>query len=224
MTDQREEPHPGEVGRDGGAGELGTAGEDAPTQQLGLTAVGDRCVACGAPLSGDQRYCVNCGERRSAPRFSLSDVAPATEVATSSPRPPRRPRASSGATLIAGIGTLLLAMGVGVLIGRTDAKSSGQAGSPRVQVVTVGGGSSANSSTAAASAPSPKTGHSKSKSKSKSNSTSKPTAVVAKKATAAASKVLGSNANLPPATVTVGQSGSGPGYQKGHFSGTFFGH
>jgi hypothetical protein len=34
--------------------------------------------------------------------------------------------------------------------------------------------------------------------------------------------VLGGK-SLPPATVTVGASGSGAGYQNGHFNGTFFG-
>jgi hypothetical protein len=197
------------------AGGIGTAGEDAPTQQLGLTAVGDRCVACGAPLSSDQRYCVNCGERRNKPRFSLPEAAPAPEVATTARRPSRRPRTSSGGTLVAGVGTLLLAMGVGVLIGHTNTSSAARTSSPKDQIVYLNG--SSPNSTAAASTPSSKTGKkSGSKSKSKSNS---PTG---KKATAAASKVLGGK-NLPPSTVTVGQSGHGPGYQHGHFTGTFFG-
>ena len=83
--------------------------------------MGDRCVNCGAPLSSDQRYCINCGERRGAARFTLpvAAAAPAEPAPSSPSRPPRsrRPRPTQGATLVAGIGTLLLAMGVGVLIG-----------------------------------------------------------------------------------------------------------
>lgn len=215
MNDDREEAHPGAVG---------TASRDASAQPLALTAVGDRCVACGAPLSSDQRYCVDCGERRSKPRFSLpEEAAPATEVVTAPRRPPRRPRASAGGTLVAGVGTLLLAMGVGVLIGRTSHTSAAQTASPRVQVITVGGSSPASNAAASTAAPTTgKKSKSQSKSKSKANSKSKPSAATAAKASAAASKVLGGK-SLPPATVTVGASGSGAGYQNGHFNGTFFG-
>ena len=54
---------------------------------------------------------------------------------------------------------------------------------------------------------------------------SKPSAAQAAKASQAASKVLGSSKALPPATVTEGQTGSGPGFnKKSHkFDGSFFG-
>ncbi|MFZ0388585.1 MAG: zinc-ribbon domain-containing protein, partial [Solirubrobacteraceae bacterium] len=42
---------------------------EAPTENLVAGTMGDRCVNCGAPLSSDQRYCINCGERRGAARF-----------------------------------------------------------------------------------------------------------------------------------------------------------
>ena len=50
---------------------------------------------------------------------------------------------SSGTTLVAGVGVLLLAIGLGVLIGRIGHTNSNQkaASTPAVQVVTVNGGS-----------------------------------------------------------------------------------
>lgn len=212
---------------------------DAPgAQPLVSATVGDRCVSCGTPMSSDQRYCVACGERRGKPRFSLPaggtpGALPSSEVAPAGPSasPPaaHAPRASSGTTIVAGVGTLLLAMGVGVLIGRNSADNVTarpvQAAAPTV--VTVGGG--AGTATTAASATNKraeKTSKSKgAKANPKTTKASKPTAAQAANASNAASQVLGSsNKNLPPATVTVGQTGHGPGYDKsGKFDGSFFG-
>ena len=211
----------------------GVAEADAPTQQLVAATLGDRCVNCGVPLSSDQRYCVNCGERRGKLRFALP-AAPAAVTEVSQTRRSAwrrgpsadRPRVSSGATLVAGVGTLLLAMGVGVLIGHASGTPK-QAAAPPVQVVSVGGGSA--SSTAAgtpATKSSKKSGKAgRSHSKSKASAAGAPSAAVANKAAGAASKVLGASKNLPPATVTVGQQGHGPGFNKsGKFDGSFFGN
>ncbi|MGI8715147.1 MAG: hypothetical protein ACR2NR_18580 [Solirubrobacteraceae bacterium] len=113
-ADPNQEPLPGDA-----------AGSEAPTQHLVSGTVGDRCVSCSAPMSSDQRYCVSCGERRGTARFSLpaSPAAAEPPPAGSSPPAARGPRVSSGATMIAGVGTLLLAMGVGVLIGRDTANN-----------------------------------------------------------------------------------------------------
>jgi hypothetical protein len=114
------------------------------------------CAHCGAPLARDQRYCLECG----TPRTYLSGMmlerlrTPATEThavhLTPAAAPPNGlvPGAGTGTisfppawqrgnvlTLIAGIGVLLLAMGVGVLIGRSG--SSGSAGVAAPQVITV---------------------------------------------------------------------------------------
>jgi hypothetical protein len=207
------------------------AGPEAPTEHLVSGTVGDRCVSCGTPLSSDQRYCVTCGERRGKARFALPAFETAAPQGPAPPlRAPRTTRASSGATLIAGVGTLLLAMGVGVLIGRDSANNVNgrpvQAAAPTV--VTVGTGAGSGSGTAAPTGSGKagrKASKSKSKSGTKSKSAAKPTAAQAKKASAAASKVLGSGAkNLPPPTVTNGSKGHGPGYNKsGKFDGSFFG-
>jgi hypothetical protein len=224
----------------------------APIEALVSGTVGDRCVNCGAPLSSDQRYCVVCGERRGAPRFSLAATAAATETETTtvstspSSRDPRRPRFGSGTTLVAGVATLLLAILVGVLIGHNTANNQKTIAAGPTKIIRVGGGgiaapassgstvasgsasgSSANSSSAGAGA-----GAKKSKSgsvKSKSKAAKKAPAISKQQAAAqqgAASKVLGGSHNAPP-TVTVGQKAAKgtPGVNKktGKFDGSFFG-
>ncbi len=117
------------------------AGEAAATP--GQTA---RCSGCDAPIAPDQRYCLQCGERL-APisGFLMGRHAGATGVAGASAEqpttPPGAPPASQNATaprsnllgVLAGVGVLLLAMGVGVLIGRAGNSKPVPA---REQVVT----------------------------------------------------------------------------------------
>lgn len=215
--------------------------DDAPTETLVASSVGDRCVNCGATLTSDQRYCVVCGERRGAPRFTLPVAGPAVQSATTTTttsRPTRSggPRFGPGATLVAGVGTLLLALLVGFVIGNAASKSNTKTvttGSG-VKVINVGGSSagattaSTGTSTAASSAP--KTKHS---SHSHSHKAKKATSAATKKTTnaetGAAQKVLGGN-NTPPANTKVGQKCTGssckkPGYNKKthRFDGSFFG-
>jgi hypothetical protein len=116
------------------------------------------CPHCGTPLALDQRYCLECG----APRTYLSGMllerlrSPAAQTSPGQPIQAAAPAGAVGAaagtlppsgsptwqrgsvlTLIAGVGVLLLAMGVGVLIGRSGGSSS--AGNAAPQVITVGG-------------------------------------------------------------------------------------
>jgi hypothetical protein len=113
------------------------------------------CPNCGALVASDQRYCLECGERR-VPMSSFLFGGPQSRQeppqASASPSPalqPVIPSAASGAqrnhtlTVIAGVGVLLLAMGVGVLIGRAGA-SKQSASAP--QVITVAGATSSSSS------------------------------------------------------------------------------
>lgn len=113
------------------------------------------CASCGAPLADDQRYCLECGERR-APISSVllggpapgGSRQPAPAGAPPSGPPPAEHLAPAGAdarsgstvTVIAGVGVLLLAMGVGVLIGRSG--SPKQSAAP-AQVISVGAASGA---------------------------------------------------------------------------------
>ena len=125
----------------------------------------------------------------------------------------RRPLMSINATLIAGVGTLLLAMGIGILIGRSGQNASTK--TPAVQLISPGGsalgagtGSTATETPAAGASTTSTTGTSSSKS---SSSTSSPKTAPKK------------SSSPPPKVVTVGSKGTGPGYQKGKFTGNFFG-
>ncbi len=133
---------------------------------------------------------------------------------------------SSGATLIAGVGVLLLAIGLGVLIGRLghNNTSTPRASAPSTIIVP---GASAGATTASTptSTVARSTPHLSGKLKKAAAATAPPSAAVSKKGQAAASKVLGgSSTTLAPATVTNGQTcTSGAGCQGGKFTGNFFG-
>jgi hypothetical protein len=174
---------------------------------------GDRCSACGAPMASDQRYCVECGERRGAARFALPAPGPAVDSAAMSRRVRHRPRMSPSATLIAGVGTLLLAMGIGVLIGHLGNGSTQRAAAaPSVHVTVGAGGGGVNTNASAGTS-----GATDSSASSKSHKSSKKA-----KSTTATTAVKTVQAPPPP-TVTIGAKGSGAGYQHGHFTGNFFG-
>lgn len=198
---------------------------DPPTEQLVTASVGDRCASCGAPLASDQRYCVVCGERRGKARYPVAALTePGAETVMEVSGPPPRPRFSSGSAFIAGVGVLLLAMGLGVLIGRIGHTSStprASAASP-VVVTVGGGGTGTNQSASASTTPTANTGHGKSSGPKVKKIVI--TKQVAAKATAAASKVLGGATNLAPPTVSQGSKcSSGAGCQNGSFTGNFFG-
>lgn len=80
------------------------------------------CANCGVPLADDQRYCLECGGRQVQARsqfldrFTPAAVGPGVQAAAPAPTGGRSPNV----TALAGIGVLLLAMGVGVLIGRAS--------------------------------------------------------------------------------------------------------
>jgi hypothetical protein len=103
-------------------------------------------------MAADQRYCVECGQRRGDPRLPFMDAVVLMDTLIKGPGqgapppPKKRRRMSANATLIAGIGTLLLALGVGVLIGRSGEKS-GPAASTTPVVVRVPGSGSAEETT-----------------------------------------------------------------------------
>ena len=209
--------------------DLGVAGN----AQAGLitAASSDRCTNCGAQLAPDQHYCVVCGERRGRPRFAGAMFGPQA-VAQSEPAaagPPQRGgRFPAPATLIAGVATLLIAMGLGILIGHDSNSPKPLAAQPKVNVtVNGGGGGGGGASTGASTTAST---HSTSKASSK---PAKASAAAAPKlnaaqqqqaASAAAKAAGGSSSKLPPAGTQVGGSCShGAGCQGGKFTGNFFG-
>jgi len=190
--------------------------------QPSMVALGrEGCPVCGATMASDQRYCVECGERRGAMRVPLVEDsgqrARGTEGAASGRYPaaysaPRK-GLSINSQLIAGIGVLLLALGIGVLIGRSG--NSASAKSPPIRVVTVAGAGTAAASPAATQPESSSSEAAKSKSGGSHSTT------VTKSTTKSTSK---SSTGPPPKTVKVGSSCTGgKGCQNGHFTGNFFG-
>lgn len=98
--------------------------EDVPTQMLG--AHGEPCPSCRAPLASDQRYCLNCGRRRTGARVPYADLlagrAPDEVLKPIAPPPPpppapaRRPFPSTAVVAVAA-GASALVLAVGVLLG-----------------------------------------------------------------------------------------------------------
>jgi cytoskeletal protein RodZ len=193
-----------------------------------------RCNNCGTSLAPDQRYCVNCGERRGSTRFSSAMFAAADAPAPAPSAPtrsggPSRLFSGSGFTLVAFVATLLVAVGLGVLIGHDSSTNTPQrvaASQPPVNVTVNGGGSGAAGTSASTGSGSTS---SATKSKSGKVKTKKVTAKVAAKAaakgTAAANKSLGGGgSNLAPPTAKTGSKCSkGAGCSGGKFTGNFFG-
>jgi hypothetical protein len=180
------------------------------------TVAGDRCANCGAHLAADQRYCLECGERRGDARLPIAPRAAASRAVPAEPAP-RRAGSLAGTTLVAGVGTLVLAIGVGVLIGRTG-QHNVAAKTPPVQVVTVAGSATPGSTPAAPGSTTPAA----------TPGTTKPNAKAGKgtasnAAVKAVPKSGGKVQKTKGTVVKIGSKGHGPGYQNGKFTGNFFG-
>jgi hypothetical protein len=97
--------------------------------QVGIP--GDACTTCGSALSPDQRYCLSCGTRRSGANLHFQQIL-AAEAAAQAPAvsPAQAADGAGGATTrssmpaLASIACLLLALGVGVLIGKSGSGSA----------------------------------------------------------------------------------------------------
>lgn len=190
----------------------------------------EACGSCGAAMASDQRYCLECGQRRGDPRLPFMDAVVLMEAVKQArqpppaPQPPKRKRSgiSPNAALITGIGTLLLALGIGVLIGHSGSHEVAQtAAAP--QVITVGGGGE-EAVSSASKGKSSSGGGKASKAKIKQQ---KQKALQESEAHPAAEEVLkpAGNVDLPPATVKPGdkcKSGEA-GCEGGEFTGNFFG-
>jgi len=174
------------------------------------------CPNCGADMAPDQRYCIQCGERRAG--GGLREALPRTQAPAPAPTS-KRTSMSPNSSLIAGVATLLIALGVGVLIGRSG-DNGGAAKAATPQIVTVSGaaaGAAGAPGATADSAAAPKT------------------AKARKKAAASKSKVSGASSvdatakkngvKLPPKVVKIGQKceKGAKGCQGGKFTGNFFG-
>jgi hypothetical protein len=108
------------------------------------------CRSCGAQLAEDQRYCLNCGERRGEPRidfrqFEAPPVQPPSEVTPTAPAEEKKPeRDYTPLAAVGGIAVLGVMLLIGVLIGKGD--SGGTATTPAPVVVQ--GGEAATGKTA----------------------------------------------------------------------------
>jgi hypothetical protein len=155
---------------------VSTESIESIASQPPLAAAAARCAACAAPLADDQRYCLQCGERTTPISGVLLGGPPASALASgagsqangpgSAPpaalgptgaAPPslsgvrgggEAPGRGSAVTVIAGVGVLLLAMGIGVLIGRSGA-SKQPAVSAVPQVISVASTPAAGAATPA---------------------------------------------------------------------------
>jgi hypothetical protein len=129
-----------------------------------LGEAGEPCAGCGAPLAADQRYCLNCGQRRAGPRVDYrtylasgdgntqpsapqpqSPAAAAEPLAEPEAGPPKAERDFAPLAAVAGIALLGLMLLVGVLIGRGG--DTPNAAPP--SVIRVGGAADGETATAA---------------------------------------------------------------------------
>jgi hypothetical protein len=147
----------------------------------------------------------------------------ATAAQPSSPPPERRSRMTANASLIAGVATLVLAIGVGVMIGQSGDNGSSVASAPAPQIIKVGGGGEE-----ATTASSPESGSEIGGKKGKAKKAKAPEKAVDSSGTSeAAAEVLkpAGDVKLPPPTVQPGgkcESGAS-GCKDGEFTGEFFG-
>jgi hypothetical protein len=172
----------------------------------------EQCAVCACPVAPDQRYCVECGQRLAPARPTLMSD-PSGRGGAETPPPKRKSRFDWGpnATLIAGIATLLLALGVGVIIGHYSASGSPKKATPIVVSglgATGGVGTTAATGTTAGAAGAAGAGKGGAKSTGGGGGSGHPTQAASKP---------------PNPTVQLGQKGHGQGYQHGEFTGHFFG-
>src|SRR3954469_4627837 len=80
-------------------------------------AAADRCPSCGVAMARDQRYCLNCGARRGAPR--VTPEAEGALVETAAVVTDQRPADVSPLAAVIGIALLGGILLIGVLIGRS---------------------------------------------------------------------------------------------------------
>jgi hypothetical protein len=134
--------------------------ESAPVPVFGHD--GEPCPACGAPLAGDQRYCLHCGARRPEARLEFLDVLDAdvraravVPAALAPPPSGLNARLQANAGLLALAALLLLTLLVGLLLGHWATGCSGTPGvaaTPAPQVIRVEGAAAPAAAPASASA------------------------------------------------------------------------
>jgi hypothetical protein len=119
--------------------------------------VAETCEQCGAPLASDQRYCLECGQRRGGPRVDYRHYmggssqpsepgAPAEPAAPAPGEEPAKPqRDFAPLAAVGGIAVLGLMLLVGVLIGKGSGDSTAATPAPVVIKGPSGGTSGSES-------------------------------------------------------------------------------
>jgi hypothetical protein len=113
------------------------------TPSLGEAA--EKCAECGQPLARDQRYCLNCGARRSGPRVGFEHLFATEEAASPNGAPAsadagRQWSPLAAAAVLALLGIMLL---VGILIGKDANDEEQQATAPAAAQITTPSGTTA---------------------------------------------------------------------------------
>lgn len=154
---------------------------------------GEPCPSCGAPLAGDQRYCLHCGARRPEARLEFLDVLDADVRARQAAAFAGPPVASAAVAPVAAVGvggrlnahagllavgalsavTLLIGLLLGHWVTERDAATApaGSAAAPAPQVIKVEGTAAAAPAASDASGDDASSGSSSSKSKATKNAT-----------------------------------------------------
>ncbi len=122
----------------------------ATPDQMQPTVPAGPCPNCGTSMSPDQRYCLNCGARRGAPRVAPTASGEVVEVAPVAPRP------ADVSPLAAVIGIALLGgmLLIGVLIGRSESNDE----PPPAPIVQVDPGQTTTPDATTSATPPPDTG------------------------------------------------------------------
>jgi hypothetical protein len=120
---------------------------------------GEACTECGSPLAADQRYCLNCGHRRTEARLPFMDVLadppaggggapPAGGASAAGATPPGQPgRSVTPLAAVTAVSAVVVALAAGVVIGHQGDGTK----SSKPQVVSVAGGGQAATGTSNAS-------------------------------------------------------------------------
>lgn len=107
-----------------------------------------QCRGCGAQLAEDQRYCLNCGERRGEPRIDFRQYeAPTPQPQEAGPPPPSEEKPSRDYTPLAAVGGIAV-LGVMLLIGVLIGKGEGGGTATTPAPVVLQGGEAETGKTA----------------------------------------------------------------------------
>ncbi len=116
---------------------------EAPTRVRATP--GAPCASCGSPLAADQRYCLNCGTRRAERRVPVEATGGPSGALGTGRRGPAPVAPGGGPVAVERLGgawgvaaLLLLALGVGVIIGNQGGDNASVAARPPEVTIDAG--------------------------------------------------------------------------------------